>query len=93
MSGIKAGRGHCPFSKPSPTEPQSQQAGAVSETPPTWLTLFDPPWRSPETPPHPTHGPTQVLFHMKGWSWLLLHNFLNPLKQATASLSEPQAQH
>ena len=24
-----------------------------------------------------------------GWSWLILHNFLNPIKQATASLSEP----
>ena len=25
---------------------------------------------------------------MNGWSWLMLHNFLNLLKQATASLSE-----
>ena len=27
---------------------------------------------------------------MNGWSWLMLHNFLNSLKQATASLSGPQ---
>ena len=25
---------------------------------------------------------------MNGWSWLKLHNFLNPFKQATAGLSE-----
>ena len=30
-----------------------------------------------------------MLFHMNGWSWLLLHNFLNFLKQSTTSLSEP----
>ena len=27
---------------------------------------------------------------MNGWSWLMLHNFLNPLKQTTAGLSEPR---
>ena len=26
---------------------------------------------------------------MNGWSWIMLHNFLNPLKQATVSLSGP----
>ena len=57
MSGIKASRCHCPFSK------QSQQAGAISETPSTWLTQFDPPWKSPETLPHPTSFP---------YEWLLL---------------------
>ena len=35
-------------------------------------------------------GPPKLLFHMNGWSWLMLHNFLKPLKQATASLGEPQ---
>ena len=28
---------------PTPTEPQSWQVGATSETPATWLTLFVPP--------------------------------------------------
>ena len=27
---------------------------------------------------------------MNGWSWLRLHNLLNPIKQETAGLSEPQ---
>ena len=52
-----------------------------------WLTLFAPPWRSPKNPSHPTYGPTKLLFHVNGWSWLMLHNFLNPLKQATVSIS------
>ena len=30
---------------------------------------------------------------MSRWSWHMLHNFLNPLKQATASLSGPQPPH
>ena len=30
------------------------------------------------------------LFHINGWSWLMLHIFLNPVKQATASIREPQ---
>ena len=30
---------------------------------------------------------------MNGWSWLMLHHFLNPMKQATAGLIEPLAQH
>ena len=41
---------------------QSQQAGAISETPSTWLTLSDPSWRSPEPLPHPTYGTTQAAF-------------------------------
>ena len=28
---------------------------------------------------------------MNGWSWLMLHNFLNHLRQATTSLSDPPA--
>ena len=36
-------------------------------------------------------GPPKLLSHVSGWSWLMLHNFLNPLKQAAAGLSEPQA--
>ena len=58
-----------PFLNPSPTEPQSQQAGAISETPSTWLTLFAPPRRSPETPSHPTYHPTQTAFP---YEWLVL---------------------
>ena len=76
MSGIKAGswgkaffqterqaEAIVPFLSPSPTEPQSQQVGAITETPSTWLTLFAPPWRSPETPSHPTYGATQTVNH------------------------------
>ena len=81
MSGIKASRGQCPFSGPSP--PQSQQTGAVSKIPSTWITLFDLPWRSPDS------APPKLLFHMNDWSWLLLHKFLNSPKQAAAGLSEP----
>ena len=33
-------------------------------------------------------GPPKLLFHMNGWSWLMLHNFLNPLNQARAGLSK-----
>ena len=89
-----------PSFSPHPTESQSQQADAISETPSTWLTLFAQTWRFPETPSHPTCIPPnlpthpscwQRLFHRNGWSWLMLHNFLNPLKQATANLSEPAA--
>ena len=40
-----------PFLSPSP---QSQQAGAISETPSTWLPLFATPWWFPEALPHPT---------------------------------------
>ena len=68
------------------TEPQSQQAGTISVTPSTCLTLFD------QQDPQRLHltslmGPRKLLFHMN--DWLMLHNFLNPLKQATAALSEP----
>ena len=49
-------RGDCSFSEPSPTEPQSWQAGAISETPSTWLTLFALPWRSPEALSHPNYS-------------------------------------
>ena len=73
--------------KPHPSK-LSQHTGAVSEIPSTWLTLFDPPWRSPETPPNLLA--CQAAFSYE-WSWLKLHNFLNPLKQAAAGLSEFQA--
>ena len=92
VSGIKMSRGHCPFSKPPPCpcHTQSQEAGALSETPLTWLTLFDPPWRSPETLPHPTHGPTQAAFP---YEWLVLahasqlpKSFLTRNSQSSESL-------
>ena len=60
MSGIKASRGHCPFSKSSPW--QSPQAGTTSETPLTWLTLLYLPWTSPDTLPYPTYRPTWAAF-------------------------------
>ena len=40
------GTHHCPSSKPSP---HTAGKHAISETPSTWLTLFDLPWRSLET--------------------------------------------
>ena len=85
-----------PFLNPPPTEPQSSQAaGSIYESPSTWQTLFALPWRSSEAPSHPIYGPTKavdsVLFHMNGWSWFMLHYFLNPHKHATAGLREPPA--
>ena len=50
-----------PFLNHSVTQPQSWQAGATSEAPSTLLTLFAPPWRSPEALPHPTYGSTQAM--------------------------------
>ena len=43
--------------------------------------------------PMQLRGPSKLLFHMNGSSWLMLHNLLNPIKQATTGLSELQAQH
>ena len=85
MSGIKASRGQCPFSGPSP--PQSQQTGALLESPSTWLKLFDLPWRSPETLPHTTYRSMQAGFP---YEWLVLTHasqFPNPFKQQLASVS------
>ena len=48
-------------------------------------------WRFPKTPSHPVYGPTQAAFP---YEWLVLahaSHLLNPLKHATASLSEPLA--
>ena len=61
------------------------QAAPVSETPSAWLTLFDLPWRL-----HLTQliGSPKLLFHLNGCSWLMLHNFLNSIKQSTAGLSK-----
>ena len=67
MQGEAEVSGIVPFLNLPPVEPQSWQAGAISETPSTWLTLFDPPWRSPEIPFHSTYGPLKLLFHMNGW--------------------------
>ena len=55
---IKASRGHCPFSKPSPH--RTGKLVSYLRLPSTLLTLFDPPWRFPETLPHPTYRPTQA---------------------------------
>ena len=63
-----------PFQSPHLTETQSGQAGAISEAPSTWVTLFYPPWRSPETLPTQLKGPPKLLFHINGLSWLMLFN-------------------
>ena len=49
--------------------------------------------RDPKTLSHTTYMPPKLLtetFHMNGWSWLMLHNFLNPIKQPIASPRIPQ---
>ena len=84
-------KGHCPFSEPHPTETQSKQASAISETPSSRLTLLALPWRSPETLPHPTYRPTQAAFP---YEWLVFtHASQLPKssKEATANLTEPPA--
>ena len=87
-------KNHYPFSEPSPTEPQSWQVGAISETISTWLTLFAPPWRIPETISHPTYGLTQMVTETFPYKCMILaydSQLRNPLKQGTADLSEPAA--
>ena len=91
LSDRKANRGHCPFSELSPhraTEPASwcHIRDSINMT-----NTFATPWWSQETPFHPTYGLTHLLFHMNGRSWFTLHNFLNPLKLATANLTEQLA--
>ena len=52
VSGIGMSRGHCLFTE-CPHHPPTELIGcAISETPSTWLTLFDLPWRLQETLPH-----------------------------------------
>ena len=82
----KAGRGHCPFSEPSPTEPQNQQAGVVSQTPSTWLTLFSLLWRSPETLYRPSYQSTQAAFPFE---WLVLAPASQLPKSSQTSNSQP----
>ena len=71
---------------------QSLQAGAISESPSTWLTLFSLPERFPETPPHPIQlaGPSRLfpVAFPYNWPlfWLMLRTFLKPLKQAASGL-------
>ena len=61
---------NCLLLKSSITFPlQSWQTGAISEIPSTWLTLFDPSWRSPEILSYPTYRPTQAAFPCE---WLVL---------------------
>lgn len=40
------------------------QVGTISKSPTTWLTLFVPPWRFHETPPHSNCWPTQTSFRV-----------------------------
>ena len=60
----QAGRGHCPFSEPSPhrtTESQSQEVDAISETSSTWLTLFALLWISLEALSHSSYRHTHAV--------------------------------
>ena len=60
----------------------------------TWWTGPGIPWVvQAKVCPTQLMDPHKLLFHMNGWSWLMLHNFLNPIKQATAGFSEPQVWH
>ena len=70
----------------------SWQAGTTSETQSTWLTLANHLGDPNRLYPTQFMEPPTLFFHMKGWSWLMLHHFLNPNKQATAGFSEPQQQ-
>ena len=72
--------------KPHPPR-MSQQAGAISETPSTGLTLFALPWRFPETLSHPTYGPTQVPFP---YEWLVWAHASQLSKSYQPSNSWPQ---
>ena len=77
-----------PFLNVLPTEPQSQQEGTI-----TWdfINLANTVYLALETTEtlfHLTYGPTQAAFLSEWLVWLILYNFLNPLKHATASLSE-----
>ena len=67
--------------------PQSRQARAISETPLTWLTQFDLPWRSPDTLSHPTFGPIQAAFPNE---WLVLTHVSHLPKSSQTSSSWPQ---
>ena len=78
------------FLSPLPTEPWGWQAGAIFDTPLTWLILFDPPWRSPETLPHPTYRPTQAAFPYQRLVLAHASQLPKSIKQATAGLSELQ---
>ena len=67
--------------------PQSQKTGSTSKIPSTWFTPFDPPWRFPETLPHPTYGTTQAAFP---YEWLLLAHTAQLPKSSQTSSSWPQ---
>ena len=71
----------------SPMESQSWQAGAISETPSTGLTLFATTWGSPETLSHPNYGPTHTAFPYK---WLVLAHASQLPKSHQTSDSWPQ---
>ena len=70
----------------------SWQAGDIFETPSTWLTLFAPPWRSPEVQSTQIIGPPKLLTETFPYEWLVLaHASQTPIKQTTAGLSNPPA--
>ena len=70
-----------------PPEPQSQEVGAIYETPSTWLTLFAQPRRSPKTLFHPTYGPTKATFP---YEWLVLAHVSQLPNSSHISNSWPQ---
>ena len=69
MSGIRASRRHCPFPELSPHRATKPAGWCHFENLSTWLTLFNPTWRSPQSPLHPLDGPTQPAFT---YEWLVL---------------------
>ena len=90
VSGIKPSRVHCPFLNPLLRDHRVGRLVPYLRLS-TWLTLFALPWKSPVLCRTQLKGQSNLFFHMNGWSRLTLHKFLNPLKQGTASLSEPPA--
>ena len=83
-SGIKVCRGHCPFSKPSTHKARKLVPYLRLHT---RTTLFYPTWRSPETLPHPTYGPTQAIFP---YEWMVLAHAEQLTKSSQTSNSCPQ---
>ena len=88
VSDISVSRGRCPFSEPSHC--RATQAGAVSEAPSIWLTMFDLPLRFPQKSTHPIYGPTQMLTVNFPYEWLVLAPASQLPKSSLTSSSRPQ---
>ena len=85
MSGIMMNGGHLSLFWALPQ--QSHRAGKLVP----YLRLYQPGLGDPHRlSPTQLMDPPKLLFHMNGWSWLMLHNILNPLKYARAGLMSPR---